>query len=142
MWNGAAHVHSEAVTVDASGNIINESEPHGHNEIGASVAQVANETVTQVADTTVDQWPRAYDPAVGIDISGVPGVSVDQELRARDLIEQSLKLLPQWADTATAIAGGWNSIGDASTGFEHYINRRLIEDDKFLDPSAPESTPV
>ena len=139
MWNGAAHVHSEAVTVDASGNIINESEPHGHNESGASVAQVATETAAQVADTTVAQWPRAYDPAVGIDISGVPGVSVDQELRARDLIEQSLKLLPQWADTATAIAGGWNSIGDASTGFEHYINRRMIDDNKFLDPSAPES---
>ena len=131
MWNGAAHVHNHAAAVDASGNIIDESQPHGHDEATVSVAQVAN--------TTVAQWPRAYDPASGIDISGVPGVSVDQELRARDLIEQSLKLLPQWADTATAISGGWNSIGDASTGFEHYINRRLIEDDKFLDPSAPES---
>ena len=131
MWNGAAHVHNHAAAVDASGNIIDESQPHGHDEANVSVAQVANETVAQ--------WPRAYDPASGIDISGVPGVSVDQELRARDLIEQSLKLLPQWADTSTAISGGWNSIGDASTGFEHYINRRLIEDDKFLDPSAPES---
>ena len=131
MWNGAAHVHNHSATVDASGNVIDESQPHGHDEANVSVAQVANATITQ--------WPRAYDPAVGIDISGVPGVSVDQELRARDLIEQSLKFLPQWADTKTAIAGGWNSIGDASTGFEHYINRRLIEDDKFLDPSAPES---
>jgi hypothetical protein len=131
MWNGAAHVHNHAAAVDASGNIIDESQPHGHDEANVSVAQVANETIAQ--------WPRAYDPASGIDISGVPGVSVDQELRARDLIEQSLKLLPQWADTTTAISGGWNSIGDASTGFEHYINRRLIEDDKFLDPSAPES---
>ena len=139
MWNGATHVHNHAAAVDASGNVIDESQPHGHDETNLSVAQTANETVVQVANATVTQWPRAYDPAVGIDISGVPGVSVDQELRARDLIEQSLKLLPQWADTATAISGGWNSIGDASTGFEHYINRRLIEDDKFLDPSAPES---
>jgi uncharacterized membrane protein len=131
MWNGAAHVHNHSATVDASGNIIDESQPHGHDEANVSVAQVAGETVAQ--------WPRAYDPATGIDISGVPGVSVDQELRARDLIEKSLKLLPQWADTATAISGGWNSIGDASTGFEHYINRRLIDDNKFLDPSAPES---
>jgi len=131
MWNGAAHVHNHAAAVDASGNVIDESQPHGHDEANVSVAQVANETVAQ--------WPRAYDPATGIDISGVPGVSVDQELRARDLIEKSLKLLPQWADTATAISGGWNSIGDASTGFEHYINRRLIDDNKFLDPSAPES---
>jgi len=138
MWNGAAHVHSEAVTVDASGNIIDESQPHGHDEANVSVVQASTGT-SPTSETISTDWPRPYDPAVGIDISGVPGVSVDQELRAGDLIEQSLKLLPQWADTKTAIAGGWNSIGDASTGFEHYINRRLIEDDKFLDPSAPES---
>ncbi len=34
---------------------------------------------------------------------------------------------------------GYRSIGDASTGFEHYINTALINDDKFLDPTAPES---
>ena len=34
---------------------------------------------------------------------------------------------------------GYRSIGDASTGFEHYINTDLINDDKFLDPTAPES---
>ena len=136
MWNGASHIHSEGGIAHADG--------HGTEEVGhhdpatTPIEQIvsgnpSNNTATFAA------WPRPYDPAAGIDISGVPGVSVDQELRARDLIEQSLKLLPQWADTKTAIAGGWNSIGDASTGFEHYINRRLIEDDKFLDPSAPES---
>ena len=136
MWNGASHIHSEGGIAHADG--------HGTEEVGhhdpatTPIEQIvsgnpSNNTATFAA------WPRPYDPAAGIDISGVPGVSVDQELRARDLIEHSLKLLPQWADTKTAIAGGWNSIGDASTGFEHYINRRLIEDDKFLDPSAPES---
>ena len=34
---------------------------------------------------------------------------------------------------------GYRSIGDASTGFEHFINTELINDDKFLDPTAPES---
>jgi uncharacterized membrane protein len=138
MWNGAAHVHNHSATVDASGNVIDESQPHGHDEANVSVVQASTGT-SPTGETISTDWPRPYDPTVGIDISGVPGVSVDQELRARDLIEQSLKLLPQWADTKTAIAGGWNSIGDASTGFEHYINRRLIEDNKFLDPSAPES---
>lgn len=143
MWNGASHVHSHGSSVDANGNVVNEALPHDHTSTGASVAQVSTESTanaTATNDTTViTDWPRAYDPEAGLDISGVPGVSVDQELRARNLIEQSLKLLPQWADTKTAEAGGWKSIGDASTGFEHFINRQLIEDDKFLDPSAPES---
>ena len=138
MWNGASHIHNHSATLDASGIVIDESQPHGHTETGGSIAQVSNEADSP-STPAVAAWPRAYDPAVGIDISGVDGVSIDQELRARDLIEQSLKILPQWADTAAAISGGWTSIGDASTGFEHYINRRLIEDEKFLDPSAPES---
>ena len=34
---------------------------------------------------------------------------------------------------------GFQSIGDAATGYEHYINYSYIGDDKFLDPTAPES---
>jgi len=139
MWNGATHVHNHGVTVDASGNVINEALPHDHSATGASVAQASTGTLSTDSVVIKTDWPRPYDPAAGIDISGVPGVSIDQELRARDLIEASQTMLPEWADTKTAIAGGWNSIGDASTGFEHYINRALIEDDKFLDPAAPES---
>jgi len=139
MWNGATHVHNHGVTVDASGNVINEALPHDHSATGASVAQASTGTPSTDSAVITTDWPRPYDPAAGIDISGVPGVSIDQELRARDLIEASQTMLPEWADTKTAIAGGWNSIGDASTGFEHYINRALIEDDKFLDPAAPES---
>lgn len=84
-------------------------------------------------------WPRAYDPAQPIDISGVPGVSAEQEARATQLIKDSQRDLPKWADVKNAVAQGWSSIGDSSTGFEHFINRRLIADDKFLDPTAPES---
>ena len=136
MWNGASHIHSEGDIAHADG--------HGTEEVGhhdpatTPIEQIVSGTPSNNT-ATFAAWPRPYDPAAGIDISGVAGVSIDQELRARDLIEESQKLLPQWADTKTAIAGGWNSIGDASTGFEHYINRRLIEDNKFLDPSAPES---
>jgi hypothetical protein len=34
---------------------------------------------------------------------------------------------------------GYRSIGDASTGFEHFINYSLIDDGEMLDPTAPES---
>jgi hypothetical protein len=136
MWNGASHIHSEGGIAHADGH---GTEEVGHHDPASTpIEQIVSGTPSNNTSTFA-AWPRPYDPAAGIDISGVAGVSIDQELRARDLIEESQKLLPQWADTKTAIAGGWNSIGDASTGFEHYINRRLIEDNKFLDPSAPES---
>src|SRR4029077_10036807 len=74
-----------------------------------------------------------------IDVSGVPGVTPDEEARATKLIEGSLKDLPKYADTAAAVADGYSSIGDAATGDEHYIKLSLIEDNDFLDPAAPES---
>ena len=51
----------------------------------------------------------------------------------------TLATSPQFADVATLAALGYRSIGDASTGYEHYINYGFIGDDKFLDPTAPES---
>jgi phage tail protein X len=137
MWTGSSHVHNHSA-IDAAGNVIDESQPHDHST--ASALPVSNESTTE---TTVHahstNWPRAYDPAVGIDISGVEGVSTEQEQRARDLIESTLEVLPQWANYDDAVAQGWVTIGDQSTGYEHLINRRLIVDSKFLDPSAPES---
>ena len=72
-------------------------------------------------------------------MSGVEGVSAEQELRAVTLIEDTLRELPKYADPAAAIAAGYASIGDAGTGTEHYIKADLIEDDVLLDPTAPES---
>ena len=74
-----------------------------------------------------------------IDVSGVEGVSAEQELRAVTLIEDTLRELPKYADPAAAIAAGYASIGDAGTGTEHYIKCDLIRDDVLLDPTAPES---
>jgi hypothetical protein len=85
-------------------------------------------------------WPRPFDPDIPFDFSGVPGVTPEQEARAAQLLEDTLRELPRFADVADAVAAGYNSIGDSSTGFEHFINRALIDgDDKFLDPTAPES---
>jgi hypothetical protein len=129
LWTGASHVHGHETVVDAAGNPI--SAPHGHNGDDHS-----NDALG-VGFTA--QWPRAYDPSRGIDISGVPGVSIDQEVRARNLIEASLRELPRWANPEDAVEQGWLSIGDGRTGFEHFINRAMIDDDLFLDPTAPES---
>jgi hypothetical protein len=84
-------------------------------------------------------WPRPWDPSQPIDFSGVDGVTADQQARAEQLAADTLRELPRFGDVTAVGALGYRSIGDAGTGFEHYINTALINDDKFLDPTAPES---
>jgi hypothetical protein len=114
--HGAAAAHDDAGHVDVA--------DHAHDDAPAVDAAA---------------WPRPWDQAGGIDFSGVPGVTVEQQARAEQLVADTLAELPHFADTATAVAAGYSSIGDQSTGFEHYINRDLIFDDTWLDPSEPES---
>lgn len=84
-------------------------------------------------------WPRPWDPDQPFDFSGVPGVTPAQQARAERLVIDTLGILPRFADVATVGELGYRSIGDSGTGFEHFINRDLIGDDVWLDPSAPES---
>ena len=37
------------------------------------------------------------------------------------------------------VALGYHTIGDAHTGFEHFVNWNLIADGRVLDPDYPES---
>jgi hypothetical protein len=83
--------------------------------------------------------PTPYDPDKPLNLSGVEGVTEEQQAQAEQLIAVTLHHLPKWADTAQAEADGYHSIGDGGTGYEHYVNRELINDDKVLDPEYPES---
>jgi hypothetical protein len=143
MWTGGTHAHSHGGS---------EAAPHSHGDSGAAgeSAGAATEDTTHTHDTsatgdtththtTAADWPRAWDPAVGIDLSGVAGVSAEQQARAQKLIDDTLRILPKWSTTEAAVADGYASIGDAGTGSEHFIKQSLIQDDVMLDPSQPES---
>jgi hypothetical protein len=84
-------------------------------------------------------WPRPWDPAAPIDFSGVSGATAAQQARAEQLVRDTLRDLPAFADVGTIGALGYRSIGDAASGFEHFVNYELLMDDKSLDPTAPES---
>lgn len=86
-----------------------------------------------------ESWPRSWDPSEPIDVSGVGGVTPKQEQRAVALIATTMRDLPRWADPATAEADGYTSIGDAGTGYEHYLDLSRFDDGKFLDSTSPES---
>ena len=150
MWSGGTHVHSHDAGTAA----------HGHDATGTGGegAAAAEHTDDHPHETTVDPvtgdtvahehtddpvalagWPRPWDPAIGIDLSGVPGVDAEQQARAEQLIINTQRELPRWSTTDAAIADGYKSIGDAGTGVEHYIKSSLIQDDVLLDPTQPES---
>jgi hypothetical protein len=115
---------------------VHESADHGHAAEASPVTSIS----TEVSDAAVvGAWPRAWDPTAPIDFSGVPGVTAEQQARAEQLTADTLRDLPAFADVAAVGALGYRSIGDSSTGFEHYVNVGYIADDKFLDPTAPES---
>ena len=83
----------------------------------------------------------AYDPTRPIDLSGVEGVTPEQQAFAENLVAVNVVRLPQWEDPAVAEAAGFHSIGDVDPdgGVEHYVQWDWIEDDVWLDPDAPES---
>ena len=100
--DGHAHTADEATADDGHVHIIDPAD-----DAAAEPAALA--------------WPRPWDPTQPIDLSGVDGVTIEQEVRATKLVEDTLVELPRFADPAAAIAAGYSSIGDAGTGSEHFI---------------------
>ncbi|MBA3289636.1 MAG: hypothetical protein H0U21_16770 [Acidimicrobiia bacterium] len=140
----ADHTPAEDAAAATTGTIAADGHAHtdeaatdGHSH-GDEVS--ADEVATDHSPTDdPSAWPRAWDPAQEIDFSGVEGVSPAQERRAERLVARTLEDLPQFADVTTIGGLGYRSIGDASTGHEHYVNIDYIGDDAFLDPTRPES---
>jgi hypothetical protein len=83
--------------------------------------------------------PRPYDGTLPVDLGGVPGVSAEQQAWAEGLVTATIQRLDRFATTDEAYAAGYRAIGDAFTGWEHWINWPLLEDGRQFDASAPES---
>jgi hypothetical protein len=106
------------------------NESHAHPDGSSTTAAVApTTTVPSYNDTG----------AARITLAGFAGVSADQQARAEELIYQTRTILPKFATPEVALTYGFTSIGDASTGVEHYINWSWINDEHELNPNYPES---
>ena len=113
----AAHRHAEAA--------------HAHG--GAAPA------TSGAAPAAAHREPVPYDPALPIDLGGVPGVTPQQQAAAENLVAVTVSRLPRWADAGKAEQAGFRSIGDGFTGTEHLISQAFLRDDVVLDPDRPES---
>ncbi|MCU1497081.1 MAG: hypothetical protein JWM47_1034 [Acidimicrobiales bacterium] len=123
MTMAGTHQHAEGAAHDHSGTAASGDQAHtGDDHTGDA------ETAT-----------KPYDPEGPIDLSGVPGVTPQQQARAENLVAITLARLPKFADVKTATDNGFSSIRDAMTGHEHFINWDYIDDGRTLDPDFPES---
>ncbi|MFZ6002883.1 MAG: hypothetical protein ACOYXM_03025 [Actinomycetota bacterium] len=117
---------------------------HAHSE-GEAHAAGATHTDAEGSTAGADDHepsvvpPKPFDPLLPIDLSGVEGVSPQEQARAENLLAITLLRLPKFADPAFAEANGFVSIGDGFLGHEHYLNLANMNDDKLLDPDYPES---
>jgi hypothetical protein len=151
MWTGGTHAHTHAHS-DAGSLAAGAESADGHTHavdpatgdtVHTHTTDPATGDTVHTHDTTPGavntDWPRPYDPTKPMDLSGVPGVTPEQQARAEKVIADAQRILPKWSTTAAAEADGYVSIGDAGTGSEHFIKQSLIPDNVILDPNAPES---
>ena len=127
MMSSATHAHSGDAGQD-----------HGHPE-AADDEGATTTTHPHAGAREGDPVAVAYDPTKPIDLSGVDGVTPEQQAFAENLVAVNVVRLPQWADPAVAEAAGFHSVGDADSGHEHYVQWDWIDDEVWLDPDAPES---
>ena len=81
-----------------------------------------------------DHTHAAADTAIG-----AVYMTAGQKAAGDDLVARTKAAMQQFATTDAAAAAGYESIGDALTGWEHWVNAPMLADGKDLDPSAIES---
>jgi hypothetical protein len=74
-------------------------------------------------------------------LGGEPGVTPAEQHRAEQLVRDTLRDLPKYANVSVAYAAGYRSIGDGPpyTSDEHYVNWAYVNDNHILDSKFPES---
>jgi hypothetical protein len=132
MMSGATHAHSSDAGHDHSH--ADATDDQGPTTTAHSHDDAPGTTIADTHDVAGQHEPAtlAYDPTQPIDLSGVDGVTPEQQAFAENLVALNVVRLPQWEDPAVAEAAGFHSIGDGDSdeGVEH---------DVWLDPDAPES---
>jgi hypothetical protein len=138
MVAAGSHSHAEghshgAAETSASGD------GHTHGDTGGTGGNASGGNDGGHSHVAAVVPPKKYDPTKPIDLSGVEGVTPEQQARAENLIAITLARLPKFADYRVAEAAGYKSIGDGFTGDEHFVNQAMFDDGRVLDPDYPES---
>lgn len=112
---------------------------HAHDGAEAAAGEVEGDGTHGHGASAASSGAVPYDPALPVDLGGVPGVTAQQQADAEALVTDTLARLPQFADYEESVAEGYSSIRDAATGHEHLIKWANLQDGRELDPDAPEA---
>ena len=137
LLTGTAAIVVAALAVPGMISAGSHSHAGGHDE-GAAAHGHGDDAAAAPHDEVVVP-PKAYDPALPIDLGGVEGVTLQQQANAENLLAITVTRLPRFSDPDSLGAMGFVSIGDGFLGHEHYLNPVNMNDDKMLDPDFPES---
>ena len=138
MLVGANHSHShdeqEAVASGAGAPIAADGHAHGHEE-EATASGAGHPSLRRSPWTGRGRSTRRCRSTSAVSRASPPSRNCGRLPSSGARCEE----LPAFADVESLDELGYRSIGDARTGYEHYINYSLINDDVSLDPTQPES---
>jgi hypothetical protein len=128
--HGAGHAHGDEVAAGADPT----GGPSGHDEHGTGHDDHG-------MDHGDGQAMPGMDHGGGRRIISIddPRLTPEQRRRARDVLDRTLKGIAALTDEASVVAAGYETIGDAASGFEHFINHRYTGDGIEMDPARVES---
>ena len=166
--SGDAHVHDHAAATGATGEAAphdhtavagatGEAVAHDHTAVAGTIGTVPHDHGTVTVDTSGTTVP--HDHGTGTTVPGTdpcahlitslsdPCLTPSQVAAAQTLITRSTTFMAPFtaittgrtALAAALNAAGFESIGDAGTGFEHYVNWTYYNDGIELDPTRIES---
>lgn len=123
----AVHEHEVTVTVPtAPGAPVTTTTGHDHH-------------VSTPSPTVAPSSPVTTVPAGAIVSLDDPRLTAAQQEAARTLLDTTRAAMASFPDEAAIVAAGYQSIGDAVTGFEHYVHAEYLVDGIDLDPARIES---
>ena len=118
----ADHSHNSASHAHGHGDATDETAAHAHGE--------GEEAAAGAHDHDDDS------PIISLDDERLTD---EQRAAAQELIDETTAAMEGFTDVASVEAAGYVSIGDAITGFEHFINWDHMDDGRELDAEAIES---
>jgi hypothetical protein len=68
-----------------------------------------------------------------------PRLTTEQRGRAQELLDRTVRAMAKFTDEASVVAAGYESIGDASSGFEHFEHHGYRHDGIELDENRIEA---
>ena len=136
-----ADVHDHSAVTTADGTVV--TPVHDHGTTGTTTPGAAPHDHGTTGTTTPG---TVVDPCAHLIISiSDPCLTEEQRARAQALLDSTTAALAKYNGlTNTAlrnalVADGFGSIGDAGTGFEHFVNWPRLSDGIEVDPTKVES---